>query len=302
MSKSTNHPIFNDWKPDLTDLTKEEISKVEKIKEFIKNFLTRVDSQNKCYVYLENSISFDYKTGEFNTSVTFEEFMKYMKGIYSNKDRFLSRWVNGVKADYFTFLRYFGFDFMDKLVERMLGAWDSTTPFTYAEAFQIKDSGFKALVFGTISITEMIKELDGKKLKSATADTIQNNYAANGDFIDTTTLKNKYETYECDGEKLGVTGKLYAVKCTCTTTGNTHYLWLPDGTHKNDPLAAIASTFWFYTDLIQFITGITRQGDTWYPEYESTPESEAIIAKLTPESPKRSLTKEEYFDYVVAQS
>jgi hypothetical protein len=305
MSKTKLHPLRKGWNPDLSDLSKEEIEKVNQISDFFNEFLQRVDSQNKCYVYLENSISFDFKTGEFTTSISFEDYVKYLKGVYSNKDRFLSRWaskVTGLKGEYIEVMSMFGLTFMEELVTKITNLWDSVTPFTYQEAFAIKDSSFRALVFGTISITEMIKELDGKKISSASKTTIQNNYSPKGVFIDTTKLKNNYEVWEANGEKLGVNTKLYAVKCTCTTTGNTHFLWLPDGKFKNEPLKAIASTFYFFTDLIDHITGITRQGDTWYPEIAENETTAAIISSLTKDSEERHLTEEEYFRLVVSQS
>ncbi len=298
------HPSRAGWNPDLTDLDPNQLETVKQVSLFLDDFLRRADNQKQCLVRIDNGVSFDMKTGDFGDNVTFEMYMKYLKGIYSNKERFIARWIENeeAKSDYFTLMKDFGINFMEDLKVRMLNAWDETVPFTYQEAFSIADSSFRSLVFGTISITEMMGELDGTCISSAEIVTKQNKYVDPEFTPVTTELINKYEVWEADGTKLGVDSKLYAVKCFCTTTGNTHYLWLSDSTHKDSPLEAIASTFFFYEELIPHIEEIYRQGDTWFPVLAKNEEVDAIIERLDKNSKTVPLTADIYFSKIVSQS
>ena len=101
-----------------------------------------------------------------------------------------------------------------------------------------------------------------------------------------------YETHEINGEKLGIEDKLYAVKCWCTSTNKEHWIWI-DEKYKDDPLNAIASTFMVHENVIPHIKALKRQGDLLLLEMEED---------VKPEGEMVSLTKEQYFGLLVAQS
>jgi hypothetical protein len=301
-AKITHSFRIKNWEPDLTDLTSDEIKKVEEIKGFFEEFDEAIKKGIECPVYIESNIQFDFITGNFNKDISLKDFTKYLKGIYSNKDRFISRWVKGEKEVYFELFNYFGYPFLNNLLQNILDTWDNVTPFTYSEAFSIKNDSFKALVFGTISIPEMINELGGVRICTDGIETRQKLYTPLGDFIEETTIHNIYEMFECSGEKLGITGNLYAVKCWCTTTNKEHYVWLPDDRFKKDPLNAIASTFMVFEDLMPFFKEIKRQGDVLMVEYTDSPDYDKALLGINKDSKKISLTKELYFNSLTSQA
>jgi hypothetical protein len=70
---------------------------------------------------------------------------------------------------------------------------------------------------------------------------------------------NIFEVYEAEIHKIqelrtwrNQNAKVYAVKCWCTSTHHEHWLWI-EATYKNDPLAAIASTFRIHENVIPHI-------------------------------------------------
>jgi hypothetical protein len=85
---------------------------------------------------------------------------------------------------------------------------------------------------------------------------------------------------------------LYAVKCWCTTTQKENWLWI-EKKYKDDPLAAIASTFRFHENVIPYIKELKRQGDVMLVEMkkEVHPEGEII-----------PLTADQYFNLLTAES
>jgi hypothetical protein len=232
---------------------------------------------------------------------TLDELVRYFKGVYSNKERFLSRFLNekrklveGIKdidradepdADRFYENAVYVMDFLEE-------NFDNATPFSFKEAFEIKGREFQAMVFASINITEMIHSLGAKRIKTDGIEVKHRKYSESGEFLGLEDYHNVYETHEINGEKLGINGSLYVVKCWCTSTNKEHWLWI-DEQYKDDPLNAIASTFVVHKNLLPHVTAIKRQGDLLLLELDSD---------VKPEGETVHLTKDEYFKLLVAQS
>lgn len=231
--------------------------------------------------------------------------VRYLKGIFTNKNRFESRFVNefkGVvarmtdlhsrgKLDRYDHVDPTNFECTEKMDE-LLEMYDTATPFTYEEAFKLNNQQFQALVFGSINITEMIKELGHTRIKTDGIQVKHKQFDNEGNFIGYKEYDNVYEVHEVKGTKLGLDENLYAIKCWCTTTNKEHWLWI-DGQHKDNPLEAIASTFRIHENLIPHIKELKRQGDILLVEMKQEVEPEGEIV---------SLTADQYFSLLTAQS
>lgn len=218
--------------------------------------------------------------------------LRYLKGIYTNKERFYTRFIKRIEeipAEHEMQV--------PELIKYLMDNYDKVEPFTYAEAFKIKDDTFKAQVFGSINIGEMIQNLGAVRLCTDGKEMMQKFYDNDGNFIETREVHNIYEVYEVDGKGLNLEEKLYVVKCWCTTTNKEHWLWI-DEQHKNNPLEAIASTFHVYEDILPHIKALKRQGDILLIEVTN----EGATVEITAESKKIPLTAKQYFGFLEAQS
>ena len=170
--------------------------------------------------------------------------------------------------------------------------YDLVKPYTYAEAFRINSDLFRAIVFGTIRVPEMIKELGHKRVAVAGQPVRHKQFSKAGEFLGYAEYDVIFETHQVDGSKLGLASSVYAVRCWCTTTENEHWLWI-DEQYKKDPLEAIARTFFIHENLIPFIKELKRQGDILLVELNSD---------IDPRGNLVSLSKEQYFGLLTAQS
>jgi len=213
--------------------------------------------------------------------------VKYLKGIFTNKSRFKSRFIKPLldldnKAK-------FG---ISEFIEQVTKIYDEVEAFTYIEAFEMESDSFRALVFGSIDISNMIDELGHTRIATDGIEVIQKVYSTTGDYIGDKTFSNIYEVHEIDGTKLGLDEPLYVLKCWCTTTEKEHWLWIDD-THKMSPLEAIASTFRVHENLIPYIKEIKRQGDILLLE---------LTENIEPTGEVVPLTSEQYFGLLTCQS
>jgi hypothetical protein len=246
---------------------------------------------------LDIGIEYFFLENVFDNNQSLIDNVKYMKGIYQNIERFKSRFFNRAieaiqEAETFKLTK----DELEKALnnfQTLLETYKSVEPFNYLEAFNIKDNNFRALVFRSVNISDMINNLgavryktDGIKLNLKTYDIFGNE---NG----TIEQDNIYEVYEVDGTKLNIEEKLYVVKCWCTTTNKEHWLWI-ESEYKDDPLSAIASTFRVHENVVDNIRSIKRQGDILILEMKDE--------KIVPTGDIVSLTKEQYFQLLEAQS
>ena len=229
------------------------------------------------------------------------EFLRYLKGVYSNKERFMSRFLSE-KIQKFNkcidelpdetpnkdFMKSKGSEYLNFLVNN----FEDAIPFSYKEAFEIENTQFRALVFTSINIPEMMRNLNSVRIKTDGINVKHKKYDNSGKITHIEDYYNVYETHEIDGEQMGLTEKLYAIKCWCTSTNKEHWLWI-DPTHKDDPLTAIAGTFHIHKNLIPYIKEIKRQGDVLLLE---------LTENIRPEGDVVPLTKDEYFSKLTAQS
>lgn len=251
--------------------------------------------------FFENATSlyYDLEKSEFSTC-TREEFMKYLRTRYTNLERFKSNFVKPYKEllDQFEEMESeenIGFKKGAlKLVDGFVEDYSNFEPFTYKEAFNITNDEFRALIFGSIRVPDMIKELGHERIKVAGQPVKHKKFDSEGNFIGMEEYDVIYETHKVNGENLGIGDDLCAVKCWCTTTEEEHWLWV-DEKYINDPLEAIASTFMIHKNLIPYIKELKRQGDVLLVELTEDVEPD-------PEAEQVSLTKEQYFSLLTAQS
>ena len=239
------------------------------------------------------SVYFDSEKKEM-VSCKNSEFLRYLKGVYSNKQRFIGHYIEpkSIKLLELKEKNEEAYNntiwFFDFLVE----FFDDATPFTMREAFELENREFQGLVFSSIDISNMISELGATKIKADGINVNHRQYDRDGNFTGMKEYHNIYETYQIDGSKLGVEEPLYVVKCWCTSTNKEHWIWIKDE-YKDDPLTAIASTFVIHKNLIPHIKCLKRQGDLLMVEMNED---------VKPEGEEVSLTKEQYFGFLVAQS
>ena len=249
-----------------------------------------------------NGVYFETDTEEM-VGCTATELVKYLKGVHTNYERFMNRFVNvkkniflngypeheiaGLKEvseeDYNKTVKFF-----DSLSEM----YNDVEPFTFKESFELDGREFQALVFSSIDIPQMINELGAIRIKTDGIKVNHRQYDGEGNFTGVKEYDNIYETHEIEGKKLGLDESLYAVKCWCTSTNKEHWLWIDDQ-YKDDPLTAIASTFVVHKNIIPHIKALKRQGDILLTEMDED---------VKPEGEMVSLTKEQYFGLLVAQS
>jgi hypothetical protein len=163
--------------------------------------------------------------------------------------------------------------------------WDNHEAFTPKDIFAITDLSARRLCFQYLRPKDLMGMLGAVRTCTAGKEL---DYFRYEDGVKTPFQKsNVYEIWEAESAKLDkeLDGKVHAVKCWCSSTDNEAWLWV-DSKYKDDPLAAIASTFMVYDNVLPYITCIKRQGDIMVME---------TAVEVTPEGEPRPLTKEEYF-------
>jgi hypothetical protein len=170
--------------------------------------------------------------------------------------------------------------------------YDIVKPYSYTEAFKLTSEIFKSIVFGCIRVPEMIRELGHTRIATAGRPVKHKQFSKSGEFLGYREYDVIFETHRVNGSKLGLLESIYAVRCWCTSTDNEHWLWIDDQ-FKNDPLEAIARTFFIHENLIPHIKELKRQGDILLVELNSD---------IDPRGEMISLSKEQYFSLLTAQS
>lgn len=230
---------------------------------------------------ITKEITYELNSKKFNLG-TSTEIVRYLKGVHKSKGLFEKYFLSKLKNSALVELR-----------EELSDIYDVVKPFSYSEAFLIKNDQFKAIVFGSINIGEMMEELGTIRIKTEGKLVKRKNYSKSGEFLGWVENNVIFETHEVNGNKLGLNDeKLYALKCWCTTTNKEHWLWI-DGQHKNSPLDAVASTFVINANLVPYIKELKRQGDVLLVE---------LTEDITPSGEMISLTADQYFDKLTAES
>lgn len=245
-------------------------------------------------IHMTNRIIYNLESEDFNNGITFDQMIRYFKGAFSTKERFLKNFcMEGAKDTKDDLTK---FDLLEPFMEKTLAVYDDVEPYTYTEAFALENDEFRALVFETIDVAEMMKHLGNKKIATDGIEVKRKQFDVDGNFIGYDSKHNIYEVYEVSGDKLGLKDQtMYAVKCWCTTTNNEHWIWI-DQKYKNDPLSAIASTFWVHENVIPHIKELKRQGDIMIIELTD----EGLNVK--PEGKEIPLTKEQYFELLTTET
>jgi hypothetical protein len=206
----------------------------------------------------------------FNKGIDRTNILRYLKGIYSNKERFKSRFIS----------KYVVGEITSELFYFFLNNYDLVSPFSYKEAFEIKDIQFKGLVFTSIDVHEMIEGMGKEHIKTEGIEVERKTFSKEGDYLGIETYHNIYETYRVNGMSLRLIEDIYALKVWCSTTENEHWLWI-DRKFKYKPLEAVASTFRIHENVIPHIKELKRQGDIMIVEMNKDIEPEGKIVPLT---------------------
>lgn len=248
----------------------------------------------KVYFFKEHQLHFDTESNQIicpRQNVVFNkkfeviyksDFLRFLHCKYSNKDRFMSNFINPIRASVGNL----------ELLDYLEHEYDNVPPFSYTEAFQIPNLIFQSIVFGNIRVSEMIAELGHTRISTEGLPVKHKQYSKAGEFLGYHEYHVIFETHEVSGNKLGLRANIYAVRCWCTTTNNEHWLWI-DEQYKDDPLEAIAHTFFIHENLIPFIKELKRQGDILLVE---------LTAEIEPRGNMVSLSKDQYFNLLTAQS
>lgn len=241
----------------------------------------------------ENGLEFNVYENRFeikgyNKKESYDLVLKYLVGLYESSDLFkrevIDRFISTRKQ----------LQFMNDLImDRILNDWDHYSPFTYEEAFKLKDDLFRSMVFNTIDIHDMIDYLGKNKIKTDGIEVKRKIFRSDGSFSGYENIHNIYETYEVDIKKLGVDDPVYAVRCICHSTNNIHWIWIEKKYHQ-DPLSAIASTFRIHENVIPHIVELKRQGDILLVEMGDV--------DIVPSGNIIPLSKEQYFNLLTVET
>ncbi len=244
-------------------------------------------------IYLGEGKNLSYKKRSddsehiFFDSIDVKDIVRYLKGIYTNKERFIARgipfFVCSPDDDNYT----------KELIRVMIDLYDKVESYSYKECFEIDNVEYRNLVFGSIDIVEMINELGSTRVATEGMPVKHKQFDYDGKFTGYKEYDVIYETYRIDCKKLEVEDS-YAVKCWCTSTDEEHWIWIADE-HKDSPLDAIAATFVVHKSVKPHIKALKRQGDILLVEMNQevhVPEGDPLV----------SFTKDEYFDLLEAQS
>ncbi len=237
------------------------------------------------------SLTLDVNKETFYDDVSNTDIIRYLKGVFTNKERFIDRFINKfreIPAEYTEFQ-------CPELLNEFINIYDNVTPFSYKEAFKIKNREFQAKVFGSINIGEMISNLGNKRIAVEGKPVKHKIFDSNGEFLAHKEYDVIYETHEVNGKELGVDGKIYALKCWCTSTDKEHWLWIEEK-YKDNPLEAVASTFRIHESLIPHIKELKRQGDILLVEMKDGSSDVKAEGEIVP------LTADQYFGLLTAQS
>jgi len=180
----------------------------------------------------------------------------------------------------------------DDALDELLYIYDHVKPYTYEEAFKIENEEFQAMVFGSIDIVEMIKELGHTRIETAGKRVKHKDFSPAGEFLGWKEYDVVYETHRVNCDKLDLEEDAYALRCWCTTTDKEHWLWIEDE-YKDNPLEAVASTMRVHSNIIPHIKEIKRQGDILLIETNSD---------IVPDGELVPLTADQYFGFLSAQS
>jgi len=245
---------------------------------FFKEHQFHFDTESNQIVCPRQNVMFNKKFEVIHKS----DFLRFLHCKYSNKDRFMSNFIEPIRNGVGNL----------ELLDYLEAEYENVPAFSYTEAFSIPNLIFQSIVFGNIRVAEMIAELGHTRIATEGLPVKHKQYSKAGEFLGYHEYHVIFETHAVSGSKLGLRDNIYAVRCWCTTTNNEHWLWI-DEKYKDDPLEAIAHTFFIHENLIPHIKGLKRQGDILLVE---------LTGDIEPRGNMVSLSKDQYFSLLTAQS
>lgn len=239
---------------------------------------------------------FNTENNKYN-DFTHDEFMKYLVGRYSNKERMVARWIKpnlNIVEEQKEFLEPSDIEAIKTLLNNFVDDFNKYEPYTFVEAWAIKNEALQKVVFDTLDIEEMIKNLNGERIKVDGIDVDNLVYNDDGTIKEVNkNHSNIFEVWRCDATSLNIGEEfIYALKMWCTSTDKEHYIWI-DENNLDNPLDAISNTFEVHQNVLDKMVRIKRQGDILVVETSEPVEPEGELIKLT---------KEQYFGNLVSQS
>lgn len=243
-------------------------------------------------IIVDNEI-FNTETSSFIVK-EIDDFTRYLKGKYSNNlDRCKGRLINPLVNK----LNQKGQLNFIPTVNQIVDYWDYVQSYSYSEAFQITERRFRAHVFSSINIKDMIDNLGAKRIKTEGIELINKIYNEYTNSFTNEPYSYVAELHEVNGTKLGISDNIYVVKVWCTSTNEEHWLWVDEeNCNISSPLDAIASTCIIYKSMVGKIKHIIRQGDIFLFEMKN----DGIL--LDPNDEIVRLPKEEYFSLLKSQA
>ena len=250
----------------------------------------------RVYFLAGSQLEFSTLTKDFKNGITKEQVLKYFKTRFTNIERFNQNFLDRLDARMVEFKKEFEneSDYLEIINLRNFfkKEYKNSSKYSYKEAFELENDDFKSIVFGSIRVPEMIKELGHTRIKTEGIPVKHKQFSPEGEFLGYREYDVVYETHKVKGKKLGLEEDLFAVRCWCTSTNEEHWLWIDDK-FKDEPLEAIAHTFIIHENLIPYIKELKRQGDVLLVE---------LTEEVEPVGEKISLSKEQYFGLLTAQS
>ncbi|MCC9063614.1 hypothetical protein [Flavobacterium piscisymbiosum] len=239
-------------------------------------------------IITSHNLTYNWKLHHIK-SIGNENALRLLKGIYTNKARFIERYLSV----------YENIELLKPLCNYFLENYDKTLPYSYKEAFEIDDANFRNMVFNTIDINDLIRNLGATRVKSDGREVTRKCFDKYGNSLPNTNYHAIYETYQIDCTKLISTNEFtdldyfaYVVKCWCTSTNKEHWIWI-ESIYKDNPLEAIASTFRFHENVIPHIKELKRQGDIMLVE---------LHKEVSPKGKIIPLTAEQYFKFLTIET
>ena len=229
------------------------------------------------------------------------DFTKYLKGKYNdNLERCKGRLIQPLVRE----LIKKELNNHIPTVQQIEQYWDMVEKYNYKEAFEISDSTFRAHVFSSISIRDMIDELGAKRVKVEGIELVNKTYNEITQSFQEEPYSYVAELYLVDGNKLSINNisdsnsniELYVVKVWCTSTNEEHWLWVDEANCDiNSPLDAIASTCVVFESMVDNIKHIIRQGDVFIFEMKNE-------VSVSSNDNKVRLSKDKYFELLKSQA
>ena len=168
-----------------------------------------------------------------NTTIDKFSFLRYLKNKYTNKPRFVASFISEIRRLFNTQEIQIP-ETLENLLDFFETNYDIVDSYSYKEAFELDLDIWKQIIFSSIRVSEMIKELGHKRLAAAGQPVKHKQFSKSGEFLGYREYDVIFETHQVNGTALGLNDFIYAVKCWCTTTNNEHWLWI-DREFRDDP-------------------------------------------------------------------